>query len=406
MRTQKFIKLLLLPLLFIGCNRGPLKTRDQSLRPAAAMPSLSDDLDFNGLIAALDADIRALKDKPNDPLYFGPRQIQRADYAASLEYLLSAAKQDPSGERFRSALRENFDAYEVYGQEDWGQVFITSYFEPILEGSKKPTAQFSQPLYGVPKDLVSIDLNSFKESQPSLQLSRGSSNVLRGRFIPGEKDVIPRVVAYANRAQIDSTGLKDKSKVLAWVDPIDAFFLEIQGSGVVQFKNGKDLSIGYASQNGYPYSPIGKYLFDVIPKEKMTQQSIEAHLRSLPPEEARKIMEQNPSYVFFRPLEHRGITALGTEVVAGRTIATDLTYFPKGALAYLEFEKPIFNTVSDAEPTRWEPTSRFVLDQDTGGAIRGPHRVDLFWGRGPEAKQAAGVMKNKGRLVYFVPKTK
>jgi membrane-bound lytic murein transglycosylase A len=108
--------------------------------------------------------------------------------------------------------------------------------------------------------------------------------------------------------------------------------------------------------------------------------------------------------VFFRPLERHGVTALGTEVVAGRTIATDTSFFPKGALAFLQFEKPVFNSPGDTEPASWLPTSRFVLDQDTGGAIRGPHRVDLFWGRGPEAKQAAGVMKNKGRLVYFVPK--
>jgi len=191
---------------------------------------------------------------------------------------------------------------------------------------------------------------------------------------------------------------------LAWVDPIDAFFLEIQGSGVVKFPNGKELRLGYAAQNGHPYVPIGKHLIGVIPKEKITLRAIEDHLRSLPPEESRKIMNLNPSYVFFRKLQGAGLTYFGTEVSAGRTIATDQAFFPKGALAYLEFEKPNFSSAVDAEPVSWTKTARFVFDQDTGGAIRGPHRVDLFWGKGSDAKQAAGVMKGKGRLVYMVPR--
>lgn len=389
--------------LLAACDRGPIKKREQSLRPASTMPSLEDDLDLPSLIEALEATIRVHKTKSDPTLTFGTRRVERADYVRALEVLLEAAKKDV--DQYRTALRTHFDAYEVYGQDEWGQVFITSYFEPVISGAKKQTAEHSQALYGLPKDLVTVDVSSFKPSMPDIKSSHGlSSNVLRGRLLPAEKDQTAKVVAYADRAQINSQGLKQQAPVLAWVDPIDAFFLEIQGSGVVKLKNGPDIKVGYASQNGHPYSAIGKYLFDVIPKEKMSQHTLEAHLRSLPPEEARALMEKNPSYVFFRPLEKRGITAFGTEVVSGRTIATDSQYFPKGTLAYLQFEKPQFANATDTEPVAWQPAARFVMDQDTGGAIRGPHRVDLFWGQGAEAKQAAGVIKNKGRLVYLVPK--
>ena len=147
------------------------------------------------------------------------------------------------------------------------------------------------------------------------------------------------------------------------------------------------------------------FLLDKIPKEKMSQQAIESHLRSLPDQEARELLNKNPSYVFFRPLCTAGLTYFGTEVVPGRTIATDPVYFPKGALAFLEFEKPRFEKSSSVEPAEFIKASRFVLDQDTGGAIRGPGRVDLFWGRGADAKQSAGVIRGKGHLFYFVPRS-
>ncbi|MGE0528678.1 MAG: MltA domain-containing protein, partial [Bdellovibrionales bacterium] len=273
---------------------------------------------------------------------------------------------------------------------------------PVIEGARHPTGRFRQPLYGVPKDMVLVDMSSFASMRSNVSPGRG---VLRGRLVAPTGGEMGRIVAYPSRAEIDSSGLQGQAQVLAYVDPVDAFFLEIQGSGVVHFSDGRELKLGYAAQNGHAYVPVGKFLLDRIPKERMSLQMIESHLRSLPTEEARRLMWQNPSYVFFQRLPNAGRTFLGTEVVAGRTIATDRSLFPKGTLAFLEFEKPIFRSSEDTEPASWQKTSRFVLDQDTGGAIRGPHRVDLFWGRGPLAKQAAGVMKGRGRLIYFVPRT-
>jgi membrane-bound lytic murein transglycosylase A len=399
--------------------REPIKSPDQAMRPAQKSPILDDDLDFQTLVAALAANVRHLRSHADlvPRFHFGPRVLSREEYLATLEHLLSVASRDPSGESFRKALAESFEPYEVYGQEDWGDVFITSYFEPVIEGSKKRNGRFTQPLYAPPDDMVLVDLSSFVTVRPSLGAlqenvleQRSRQNFLRGRLTrsatPGRP---PQVVPYLDRAAITAgVATKDAripSKILAWVDPIDAFFLEIQGSGVVRMSDGKEMKVGYAAQNGHPYVAIGRHLLDKIPKEKMSMQAIEAHLRSLSPEEAQKVMNLNPSFVFFQELPNAGLAYLGTEVVSGRTIATDHGYFPKGVLAFLEFERPVFSSLQDESPREWKRSSRFVLDQDTGGAIRGPHRVDLFWGRGAEAKQAAGVMRNRGRLVYFVPKS-
>jgi len=373
------------------------------MRLSQAPLALEDDLEFSSLVGALEANVLQLRRLGAGPavMDFGPRRVDRELYTRALEFLLFKLKQDPSGESFRQALREHFEPYEVYGQEDWGQVFITSYFEPVIEGALKKSARFTQPLYGVPKDLVVIDLNTFAVIPAGIE--KGSrDSVLRGRLVqPQGKEDLPRIVAFPERARLQDE--PPQAPVLAWVDPVDAFFLEIQGSGVVRLKDGRELRVGYAAQNGHPYVPIGKHLVGVIPKEKITLHSIESHLRAVPPEDSRKIMNLNPSFVFFRPLQSAGVTYFGTEVVEGRTIATDQTYFPKGSLAYLQFESPHFDGTGATEPSGWQSRSRFVLDQDVGGAIRGPHRVDLFWGRGPAAKQAAGVMKGKGRLLYLVP---
>jgi len=143
---------------------------------------------------------------------------------------------------------------------------------------------------------------------------------------------------------------------------------------------------------------------DVIPLEKMSMQEIKKHLYAVSIEERDRILNLNPSYVFFQKLNSKSLTYFGTEVVPGRTIATDRYYFPKGALAYLEFDKPVFADSETHEPQEWQPTSRIVIDQDTGGAIRGPHRLDLYWGEGDYGAQTAGIMKNWGKIYYLTPK--
>ncbi len=191
---------------------------------------------------------------------------------------------------------------------------------------------------------------------------------------------------------------------MAWADPIDLFFLEIQGSGSLKFKSGAKMRIGYDGQNGYPYYPIGRSLKPILGEDGITLQTIESYLRSLSAEEAEQIMAENRSYIFFRKLEGRGETFFGTQLVDRRVIATDPKYFPKGALAFVEYQRPEFLDSNAMTPSAWLSTRHFVFDQDVGGAIRGPGRMDLFWGQGSLAKQSAGVIKNVSTLTYLVPR--
>ncbi len=411
----------------IGCVRGQIQHQEQAMRPAKKPPAqIVDDLGLTNLSEALRVNVDFLSQdsqRLGEFMVFGPRRIERRLYAKSLRHLLAELKSDPSGQSFIRAVKENFQFYEVYGDERWGQVFVTAYFEPILKASPKAPSRssspsgsgspFSQPLYRAPDDLVTVPLGQFAERFPHWSLfadffSKVSprDNLLRGRLVNAHVGMGPgsSVIPYFDRQEIDSgLALRGRGLEIAWVDPIDAFFLHIQGSGSLEFPDGRTLRVGYASQNGHPYVPIGRYLLDVIDREQMSLQRIEAHLRSLPREEQQQLMFKNPSYIFFQELKGQPLTFMGTEVVEGRTIATDYQHFPKGALAYLEFPEPLFSSPKDITPSEWKPSSRFVLDQDTGGAIRGPHRVDLFWGRGEGAKQAAGVMRHPGRLHYLVP---
>lgn len=411
---EAFVSLLLVGLFSVSCSRPFIQNADQAMRPAASWPSLDDDLDLPSLLRGLEENVRKLKEKPSQSLMkFGPREIPVERYVAALEGLLAAGREDKTGLRFREVLRKDFEPYEIYGRDGWGEVFITSYYEPLIEGALRPTRRFQQAIYGVPKDLIEIDVESFVKARPQLQAlrsvmleQRSQASTLRGRVVRKANGSTPRAFAYPSRAEILEKGLKGLAPVLAWVDPIDAFFLEIQGSGVIRLGDGSELAVGYAAQNGHPYTAVGRFLLDRIPKEKMSIQAIESHLRSVSREEAQALMNENASFVFFRKLTPQdGQTFFGTKLIDGRSIATDQAYFPKGALAYVEFNRPVFQSGSTAEPSGWQPTQRFVLDQDTGGAIRGPDRLDLYWGRGALAKQSAGVMRHPGRLVYFVPKT-
>ena len=227
---------------------------------------------------------------------------------------------------------------------------------------------------------------------------------MRGHVIdtPGGRRFVP----YFSREDIDTrAALQGRKLELVWVDPVDAFFLHIQGSGTVMLEGGKTLRLNYADKNGQPYEALGKFLRDQIPLENLNLHTIEAYVRQLPAARMQEYFNRNPSYVFFQILESSALTYLGLPATDGRTVATDAKYFPKGGLAFLAFDKPRFDGPTSVTPLpEAEKTGRFVLDQDIGGAITGPGRLDLFWGRGADAKRYAGVIKNPGHLYYLTPK--
>ncbi|MCC7440227.1 MAG: MltA domain-containing protein [Bdellovibrionales bacterium] len=365
-------------------------------------PELRDDLPLDPLAQGLREQIEVLRSEKKatiSAMRFGEASISKEDYIEGLEHLLELHRDSRTKEHFLQRVKRDFDFHEVYGGASWGEVMVTSYYEPVIPGAARRTSRFTKPLLTLPQDWVEIDLATYGEK------FRDMGPVMRGRLLPERSEAgYHQVVPFFTRAEIESGALKGRRLELVWVDPIDGFFLEIQGSGTVLLPGGKRLRVGYASQNGQSYESIGRYLVDVIPKEQMTLQTIEAYLRTLPAPEAQGILEKNPSYVFFRKLDGKPMTFFGTSVVDGRTIATDARFFPKGALAYLEFDAPRFAAPDAHEPAEWKRTGRLVVDTDKGGAIKGGGRVDLYWGSGPEARQHAGVMKSEGRLYYLAPK--
>jgi membrane-bound lytic murein transglycosylase A len=402
------VRYFLLCFLFLGaCARAPLQEQKDAVRLASDLPEISDSYSLESLRDALDRTLAAFQESKNIPqvYQFADRFIPREEYRKAL---LALKPELESMERFQAFVRANFDFYEVYGSDEWGKIFSTGYYDPLIEGSKKPTERHWQPLYRSPPDMISVDLAAYAEKRPELSLlqqiiteQKSKTPLWRGRLV--DKRVIP----YFERAEIDPLDgkgpLSGRSLEIAWVDPIDAFFLQIQGSGILDI-GGKKLRVGYASQNGFPYVAIGKHLLDVIPLEQVSMQRIRQHLASVSRAELQAILNKNPSYVFFQELSGLSLTYSGAEVTPARTIATDQFFFPKGVLGFLDIELPVFADATSQEPISWERKPRWVFDQDTGGAIRGGGRVDLYMGQDAEAARMAGVMKRDGRLWYAVPK--
>lgn len=399
----------LLCLLVFSCARAPLTDPAKSYLPARSMPDLKDSHSLEGLQNALQKTLQAYKTSTTIPqeFRFGDRVISRTDYRDALEALWPETE---TFERFHAFVLANFDFYEVYGDEEPGQIFSTGYYDVGMKGARKPTGKLTEPLYRFPPDVVTIDLAAYAERMPDVKPlqdllieMKSMKPAWRGRLV--KEGAVQKVVPYYQRSEIQrQRPLAGKGLELAYVDPIDAFFVEIQGSGVVELEDGKKLRVGYDGQNGSPYQPIGKFLWHVIPKELMSMQRIRQHLETLDREQQQQVFDKNPSYVFFKELKGESLTYSGAEVTAHRTIASDSYLFPKGTLGFLEIETPTFSDDNALDPTGWEPRPRWVFDQDTGGAIKGGGRTDIYMGLGPEAARLAGPMKRKGRLWYVAPK--
>ena len=391
------LRKLLLVSIFVstGCGRATLVSPDKAFRETSATSvEISDDLNFAGLVDAIAQQQNVLQKSGDTVMKFGEHRISRKEYGKALHDLSEVLLSQQSDESKLLFIRNNFRFLEWYGGKEWGEILLTSYFEPIIPGSIKRTERFSQPLYARPQDLVVVDLKKFSE-----RFKDESS--LRGRLHEG------RVVPYFSRQEIDDAGaLKGRKLELCWVDPTDAFFLQIQGSGTVRLPHGEDLFITYAEKNGLKYEPIGKFLKERLAPLPVTMQRIEGVVKTMTPQERSNLFAKNPSYVFFTKSQRRAITSLGIPATPGRTIAADPKYAPKGALALVTFNKPDLTkpTLTETGMPPTERVSRFVLDQDSGGAITGTDHVDLFWGRGDEAKKVAGILQDRARIVYLFPK--
>lgn len=357
--------------------------------PGRVAPPLTvarDDLDVASLRLAIGQSLSYLRKLPPERIVGErPRPFTAAeliDSLASFDALLGGWS---CRHCFAREFAARFELIPSSPASDEAAVLFTGYYQPVLDASLTPGDGFDFPIYGVPAELITQEQNGEKKL---------------GRIDNGA------LVPYFTRREIDELGaLRGRGLEIAWVkDPIELFFLHIQGSGLLRLRDGREVTVGYAAQSGLAYRAIGRLLIDSgkIAKEEMSMQRLRRYLTENPAEQ-NDIFAYNESYVFFRLIEGGPVGSIGVPITAGRSIATDSRLFPRGGLALAQTEIPIIG--AEGELAGWRPVMRFVVNQDTGGAIRGMQRADYYFGTGAEAGALAGYMNRQGRLYFVVPKS-
>jgi membrane-bound lytic murein transglycosylase A len=355
-------------------------------------PEFRDDIDRESLTLAIRRNFEYLdRLNPETVFHYGPHDFTIQQVRESQEVFLDLLSKGLDGGQLSRAIRKKFRVYRATGRVEDKRVLFTGYYEPIYEGSLAPDETFKYPLYRPPHDLIRIDLSLFSEK------FKGENIIAR---IEGKK-----VLPYYSRSQIEAERvLEGKGLEIAWLkDRLDVAFLHIQGSGRVRLSDGKDLLVHYQASNGRPYRSIGRYMIEkgFLAREEMSMQAIRKHLTGHP-EVFEEVLNYNPSYVFFRQVEKGPLGSLDVLLTPGRSVALDPKIFPKGALGFISCQKPLVNDQGNI--TGWTQFSRFVLNQDSGGAIKGAGRADIFWGSGPYAELTAGHLQHEGDLYILIKK--
>jgi membrane-bound lytic murein transglycosylase A len=366
---------------------------EEALRPVHLFSfEFFDDMDRDSLTLAVRRNLEYLdRLAPETVFHYGPHEFTCRQVRESQEAFLNLLSKGLDAGELSREIRKRFQAYRATGRVGDRRVLFTGYYEPIYEGRLTPDETFRYPLYRPPDDLVRIDLSPFSEK------FKGETITAR---IEGKK-----VLPYYSRNEIEAgRALEGRRLEIAWLkDPLDVAFLHIQGSGRLRLSDGKDLLVHYKVSNGRPYRSIGRYMIEkgFLTREEMSMQAIRRYLTENPAviDEA---LNYNPSYVFFGQEEDGPFGSLGVLLTPGRSVALDPRVFPKGALGFISSQKPLVNHHGDI--TGWTPFARFVLNQDSGGAIKGAGRADVFWGSGPYAELAAGHLQHEGDLYILIQK--
>jgi membrane-bound lytic murein transglycosylase A len=379
-----------------GCTPALKKEAQQpeeALRQVRLFPpDFSDDMDRDSLILTVKRNLEALdRFGPDTLFHYGPDKFTCRQVRESQELFLNLLSRGFDADQLNREVRKTFRIYRAAGRVGERKVLFTGYYEPIYEGSLVADETFRYPLYRSPDDLVRIDLSLFNEKFKDERI------VAR---IEGKK-----VVPYYSKFQIDQERvLAGKGLELAWLkNRLDVAFLHIQGSGRLKLPDGKGLLVNYQASNGRPYRSIGRYMIEkgFLTRDAMSMQAIRKYLTENP-HVMDEVLHHNPSYVFFRRVENGPLGSLGVLLTPGRSLALDPVIFPKGALGFISSQKPLVN--ERGEITGWTPFSRFVVNQDSGGAIKGAGRADIFWGGGPQAEVAAGHLQHDGELYILIKK--
>ncbi len=383
---KKFLLLFCFILVSCGEDAPPPPTAEEEipdkliLKPASfdELPSWGEDNLTDFVKSFARSCIRIYKNAPEKQ--FGVLKAA-GTYADWQKICSNFAKNDKKD--LKTFFETNFIPHAVYNNEQQEGLF-TGYYEASLRGSREKTEKYNIPLYKRPDDLVMVHLGQFREDLKGVRIA---GRVKSGSLKP-----------YESREQIVNGDWPHNDEVLVWVDSaVDAFFVQIQGSGVITLENDSTMRIGYAGQNGHPYHAIGRTLIEMgaIKKEDISLQTIRKWLEQNS-DRADEIMNTNKSYVFFRELKGEGpIGGEGVALTAKRSIAIDRTLISYGLPLWVDLQHPQRGTNN---------IRRLMIAQDTGGAIRGPVRGDFFWGYGKQAEDMAGIMKSKGRYWALLPK--
>jgi membrane-bound lytic murein transglycosylase A len=352
-----------------------------------------DDLPVRGLKLSVTQSLSYFDKIPQNRLFkYGNLLYSAGEIAASMRLFLSLLEKADNDRDLLVKMERNFLIFESAANED-ERVMLTGYYEPLFNGDLQQSPRFNIPVYGLPQDLQVLNLETFRKS---LKYRTIVYRLKNGKLIP-----------YHSREEImEQHILVKKAKILAWMqDPVDLFFLQVQGSGILVLPSGRRIKLSYAGSNGLPYSSIGKQLVaeNKLSLEAVSMGSIREYIRTHP-QELKQILYHNKSYTFFNLAKTnenpRG--SLNVPLTPHRSIALDVTIFPKGCLGYLVSNVPEFD--KQLRYKGQKSFARFIVSQDTGGAIKGPGRVDLFWGNGSLAEKSAGMMRSFGKLYFIIAK--
>jgi membrane-bound lytic murein transglycosylase A len=399
--VRKGFRVALLPLalafvMFLEVGCCPV-LKKEAQRPKEALrkvrfffPEFGDDMDRDSLILAIRRNMEWLdRLDPGTIFHYGSDDFTIEQVRESQEAFVDLLAKGLDPDQLSREIRKTFRVYRATGRVKNRKVLFTGYYEPVYEGSLAPDQVFKYPLYRSPDDLIKIDLSLFNEK------FKGENIVAR---IQGKK-----VLPYYSRYQIEAEkALAGKGLETAWLkDPLDVAFLHVQGSGRLRLTDGKELLVHYQASNGRPYRSIGRYMIEkgFLAGEEMSMQAIRKYLTENP-EVLDEVLNHNPSYVFFQQVENGPLGSLGVLLTPGRSVALDSRVFPKGALGFVVCQKPLVDDQGNI--IGWNQFYRFVVNQDTGGAIKGAGRADIFWGSGPYAELTAGHLRHEGNLYILI----
>jgi membrane-bound lytic murein transglycosylase A len=362
----------------------------------ADLKGFSDDMDNNSLEKAIENQIQAMfEQEPSTPVRLGTFTLTRGRLVETLEAFLEILKQDLPPEKFNKKIAEEFVLYRA-GKGKSKKFLFTGYYRPVIKASPVRTPLYRFPLYQMPEE--NFHQVNYKKG---IQLVGTQMGIKKVR----EPDTDKKWRRFT-REEIDRKGvLKGKGLEVAWLkDDLERFFLHIQGSGVLEFPDGSQQGIGYQGSNQHSYTGIGRLMINdgAIETSQGSMQGIKKYFLDNP-QDISKYLYQNKRYIFFTYNDDGPRGSGGGELVGGRSIATDKSIYPAGGLAFIRVKQPVLD--ENNKIVRWKPISRFVVDQDTGSAIRGPGRGDLYFGTGQIAGAKAGHYHERGEVYYLIKRS-